>query len=81
MAGWKLAKIYGKREISSETGLDGRFFRKEADMRVKVQKFFTGEKVLLASRLILGSIFIAAIIGKLQHQSKLFLGHPGKSRL
>ncbi|MGB2827302.1 MAG: MauE/DoxX family redox-associated membrane protein, partial [Dehalococcoidales bacterium] len=36
-------------------------------MKGKVQEFFTHEKVLLASRLLLGSIFIAASIGKLQH--------------
>ncbi|MFC2006929.1 thrombospondin type 3 repeat-containing protein, partial [Chloroflexota bacterium] len=36
-------------------------------MKGKIQKLFTSEKVLLASRLILGSIFIAASIGKLQH--------------
>ncbi|MFC1864997.1 thrombospondin type 3 repeat-containing protein [Chloroflexota bacterium] len=36
-------------------------------MKDKIQKIFTSEKVLLASRLILGSIFIAASIGKLQH--------------
>ena len=36
-------------------------------MKGKVQKFFASEKLLLASRLLLGSIFIAASIGKLQH--------------
>jgi len=36
-------------------------------MKDKVEQFLTDEKVLLASRLILGSIFIAASIGKLQH--------------
>jgi len=36
-------------------------------MKGKIQKFFASEKLLLASRLILGSIFIAASIGKLQH--------------
>ncbi len=39
-------------------------------MKGTIQKFFTSEKVLLASRLILGSIFIAASIGKLQHSGE-----------
>lgn len=34
-------------------------------MKGGIQKFFTGEKVLFASRLLLGSIFIAASLGKI----------------
>ena len=43
------------------------FSYEEENMNGKIQKFFTSEKLLLASRLLLGSIFVAASIGKLQH--------------
>ena len=37
------------------------------NVRGSIKTVFTGEKVLLASRVVLGSIFIAASVGKLLH--------------
>jgi uncharacterized membrane protein YphA (DoxX/SURF4 family)/thiol-disulfide isomerase/thioredoxin len=43
---------------------ESRLFYKEDEMKDKIQQLLSHQKVLLASRLLLGSIFIAASLGK-----------------